>query len=274
MAFRRCHREDGFTRLVRVTYGCNVLGVPRTGVAPLEVLAVRNRRVQTRGGLASMLGLDKSTKLADLRTAAATSLSGSRSASLDLGLGLSLTSTFLAALGVPAPGVEADLALWKGTSELAFEVRDVTQHDIDVAALGMRLVGTKIARSPAADVFFENPDVRMLVINRTLTSRQFAIRTIGSGGQSAAVSVDAIADLIGKTSATVTWHRESDSVVSFQGDEELTFAFAAVPCVMHSDRSFYFGLEGDERVLGEGGQVAREGLPIVNEDGLLVLEDL
>jgi hypothetical protein len=200
-------------------------------------------------------------------------MSGSQSADVDVGLGVELAATFLQALGVAVPGAEAAATLWKNASAMSFEVRDVAQHEVDVGELGEALTASRVRRSsPASAVFFAEPDVRMFVLTRTLTSRHFGLRSSVKGGRSVDVSADAISDILGKANAKVEWHRESSDVVTFKGREPVTFAFAAVPCVMTSDGTFYFGLEADQLTLGRGEHRLTIPEPIFDADGLLDLE--
>jgi hypothetical protein len=156
---------------------------------------------------------------------------------------------------------------------MAFEVRDVLQHEVDVGELGKALTGARVSRdSPAAAIFFNEPKVRMLVMTRTLTSRQFSVRSSTQGGQALDLSVDAIKDVIGKADATIKWKRESDGVVSFEGAEPVTFAFAAVPCVTKADGSFYFGLEADQVAFAAEAPAPAESMTVFDVDGLLELD--
>jgi hypothetical protein len=269
MAFRRCQHDDPFTSRVRELYRANVVRAPRAGIEPLDVLAMRDRHVEPRGKLAPFIVGRDATQLPMATNQAAVALSGLRSVSLDLSVGLSLTSTFLAALGLPIPGAKVKTSLWDGVHSLSFEVRDVVEHSVDLGTLGQALRGKRVDRgSPASAVFFSDDSVRMLIITRTLTSGTFAVRSHRTDGQSADISVDAIADLVGAASATIKWQREADDAVTFHGDTPVTFAFAAVPCLLNPDDSFAFGLEADKVSYGDAPSVT-EAVPVVDEDGLL-----
>jgi hypothetical protein len=111
----------------------------------------------------------------------------------------------------------------------------------------------------------------MFIITRTLTSTQFAVRTSTDKGAAAAVSVDAISDLFGAAQTRVQWAREASDAVLFSGATPVTFAFAAVPCVVQPDGSFLFGLEADRLSLGAD-RPSVTARPVVDEDGLLDFE--
>src|ERR1700712_5544665 len=101
MGFHPCnHAEDPFTRRVREVYDANVVAAPRSGVDPLDTLAVRGRRVGPRGRLQGLLD-GESPRLPAVRAVSVADLSGVRSATVDLDLALSLSGKFLASLGVP-----------------------------------------------------------------------------------------------------------------------------------------------------------------------------
>jgi hypothetical protein len=273
VGFQPCQHEDPFTRRVREVYRANVVRAPRAGVDPLDVLAVRKRYVEPRGRLATFIEDPGAIELPPMTIQPAAGLSGLRSARLDLNLALGIAATFLGALGVPAPGAELNLSLWGETNSIEFEVRDVKELSVDVGQLGRLLTGRRIVHSPASEIFFRDEDVRMLIITRTLISRQFALLSRAKSGQSAAVTMDAIASLLGKAAGEVEWAREAADTVSFRGQREVTFAFAAVPCVLQADGTFLFGLEADQLVLGAPPeQVIAAHKPIVDEDGLLILD--
>ncbi|UQX88096.1 hypothetical protein M6D93_17645 [Jatrophihabitans telluris] len=275
MGFRACRHEDPFTRRVRDLYGANVVAAPRTGIDPLRVLAVRNRRVQDRGLLPAFLTSPQELTLPPVQTQQVAGLQGTRSAGLDVEGGLALTGTFLQALGLPIPGGELKTSLWKGATSVEFEVREVRQHQVDVGALGAAVTGLAMNRAqPAAAVFFDPDPDRMLIVTRTLTSTGFAVRCTDSGAQSIEASVDAISDVLGKADVGVSWNRESSDVVSFHGPVAVTFAFGAIGCTIQPDGTVLFGREADDLRFGAGRQdspalVAR---PVVDEDGLLVLD--
>jgi hypothetical protein len=237
------------------------------------VVAARKRRVERRGGLLTMLEREKPIELPATKRNSVTEMAGTRSADVDVGLGIELTATFLHALGLPLPGAQATATLWKGATGISFEVRDVEQREVDVGELGEALVGSRVRRStPASRLFFEEPKVRMFVLTRILTSRHFGVRSSAMGGQSLDVKVDAISEILGTTDATVKWHKESTDVMTFEGDDPVTFAFAAVPCVMTADGTFYFGLEADKLTLGKAERKPPVPAPIFDADGLLDLE--
>lgn len=275
MGFASCvNQGDPFTRRVRDVYGANVVSAPRTGIEPLDTLAVRGRRVEPRGRLEAMLD-GEPPRLPEVETATVANLTGVRSAAVDVNIGGNLSASFLVALGVPVPGAEVAASLWKGASGFTFEVRDVRQHQIDIAYLGRALAGRQVARTPATEVFFGPKATKLLLITRTLTSPSFAVRAVGQGGQSVKVAVDGVANLLGKAEAGVSWSVENDDSVSFHGPAPVTFAFAAVPCAIDAAGKVVFGLTSSDLTFG---QAEPEALPVpspvVDEDGLLTFDNL
>jgi hypothetical protein len=274
MGFRPCvTRDDPFTRRVRETYGANVVSAPRAGIEPLDTLAVRKRRVEQRGSLGAMLD-DGEVAWPAPQSAPAAALSGVRSAEVDVELGLSLSAKFLAALGVPAPGADVTASLWNGASGFTFEVKDVVEHQVDVAVLGRALQGRHIERTPATAVFFDGDGTELFLITRTLTSQSFAIRGTSRHGQSVKVAVDAVADLLGKASGDVTWSSDGENAVAIAGPTPVTFAFAAIPCAIDAQGAVVFGLTTRGLTFGESdAESSPEARPVVDEPGLLVLDE-
>ena len=273
MGFTPCEREDPFTRTVREVYRANVVRAPRTGIAPLDVMAVgARRRVEPRGRLGALLDGPEptlprptSSEVADLR--------GQRSATLDLAVGADLTATFLGALGLPVPGASVAATLWKGARRVSFEVRDVVERRIDIGRLGSALTGCTIARNAATEVFFAEPVAQMLVITRTLSSARFAVHATGRGGQSVRVAVDGLAELFGTLAGEAAWSVEGESTIAFRGSTPATFAFGVVPCALRSDATVVFGLEVTDKTFGAHDAVVAQERPAIDDMGLLTFDE-
>jgi hypothetical protein len=124
MGFQPCiTRDDPFTGQVRQTYRAGVVMAPRTGIQPLDALAVdEDRRVYPRGRLEKLIAGGTPT-LPQPKSEQVADLSGVRSAAVDVGFGAKLSANFLAALGAPLPSIKLSASLWKGASGLVFEVR-------------------------------------------------------------------------------------------------------------------------------------------------------
>lgn len=272
MGFWRCAREDPFTRKIRDIYRANVVRAPRTGIAPLDVLAVaRNRRVEARGRLSDVLEgeppdlpLPISADVADL--------AGQRSTALDLSVGADLTATFLAALGIPVPGASLVASVWDGVSRISFEVRGVTESRVDIGKLGSALNACRIARNPATDVFFTEPKAQMLVITRTLSSSHFAVHASGRKGQSVKLELEGIVELFGEAQAKVAWEAEGDDTIAFRGRRPAIFAFGAVPCVIRTDSTLVFGLEITDKTFGASADRVPQERPAIDDEGLLTFD--
>jgi hypothetical protein len=273
MGFVPCEREDPFTRKVRDVYRANVVRAPRTGIAPLDVLAVgAQRRVEPRGRLDALLS-DEAPGLPEPTSGEVADLRGQHSTTLDLSVGADLTATFLAALGLPVPGANAAVTLWDGARRMSFEVRDVVECRVDIARLGSALTDRRIARNAATEVFFAEPRVQMLVITRTLSSSRFAVHATGRRGQSAKVAVDGLAEIFGEATADVRWSVEGESTIAFQGRTPATFAFGAVPCALRSDATVVFGLEVTDKTFGAHEAVIPQERPAIDDAGLLTFDE-
>ncbi len=274
MGFQPCiTRDDPFTRQVRQTYRAGVVLAPRTGIQPLDALAVdEDRRVYTRGRLANLIAGDIPI-LPPLNSEKVTGLSGVRSAAVDVGFGAKLSANFLAALGLPLPSPNLTASLWKGASRLVFEVREVTQYDVDISQLGRVLEGSHIQRNATTDLFFASSTTKLHVITRTLTSPSFAVTATNNKGQSVEVGADGLADFLGQAHGHVSWDVKRQSTLSFRGDEAVTFAFSAVPCGVFTDGTFVFGLESANLTFGRPERVDASPRPIVDEPGLLFFDD-
>lgn len=274
MGFQPCFtRDDPFTRQVRQTYRAAVVRAPRTGIQPLDALAVdKDRRVYPRGRLAKLIAGGTPT-LPRPKSEQVAGLTGVRSAAVDVGLGAKLSANFLAALGVPLPSINLGASLWKGASGLVFEVREVTQHDIDISQLGQDLERRHIQRNATTDLFFSPSTTKLHVITRTLTSPSFAVTATNKKGQSIEVGADGVADFLGEVHGNVSWDIERQSTLTFRGTKPATFAFSAVPCGVFEDGTVVFGLESTDLTFGASERVEPSPRPIVDEPGLLFFDD-
>ncbi|MBZ5740289.1 gasdermin [Nocardioides mangrovi] len=272
MGFRACARKDDpFTTKVRDTYGANVVAAPRAGIEPLETLAVQDDRTEPRGHLRHLL--DGEGDLPAITSAAAVGLAGTRSAEVGAKLGAELSAKFLTALGVPVPGASVEATLWHGASGFTFEVRDVVEHQVDLAALGQAINGRTLARTPATEIFLEDRTQELVLITRTLASSSFAVRATGQGGQGVSVAVDGLADLVGAADASLTWERQHDDWVSFTGPEPVTFAFAVVPCLIQADLRLAFGLTRKNLTMAPAAVgAAPTPRPAIDRAGLLTFD--
>jgi len=274
MGFRPCMtRDDPFTRQVRQTYRAGVVLAPRTGIEPLDALAVdKNRRVQQRGRLANLIAGEVPV-LPQPTSEEVAGLGGLRSAAVDVGIGAELSANFLAALGVPLPSASLETSLWEGASKLMFEVREVTQHEVDISQLGRELEGRRIQRNATTDLFFTSSATKLHVITRTLTSPSFAVTATNNKGQSFQVGVDGLADVLGQAHGRVSWEVEHQNTLSFRSGKPATFAFSAVPCGVFEDGTFVFGLESVDLTFGDSQEVDTSPRPIVDEPGLLFFDN-
>lgn len=269
-----CAGEDPFTRKVRDVYRANVVRAPRTGIAPLDVLAVgARRRVEPRGRLDALLSGTAPT-LPRPTSGDVADLLGQHSTKLDLSVGADLTATFLTALGLPVPGANIAATLWNGARTLSFEVRDVVERRVDIARLGSALTDCRVARNAATEVFFAEPGAQMLIITRTLSSAAFAVHAAGRGGQSVTAEVDGIAEVFGTASLDVGWSVEGESTIAFRGRTPATFAFGAVPCALKSDATLIFGLEVTDKTFGGEEAVIPRERPAIDDSGLLAFDEV
>jgi hypothetical protein len=277
MAFRACPRKDDpFTKKVRETYGANVVAAPRAGIEPLTTVAKQDDRVEPRGHLQYLLE-GEPPALPLVQSVPAAAMSGTRSSEVKASLGLDLSANFLSALGVPVPGAQLDVTLWKGASTLAFEVRDVMENVVDIAELAKAIDGHSIANNAATSIFLTDESQELLLVVRTLTTQTFAVRATRAGGQTVQVAVDGIAELLGSAQVGVSWKLEKDDWVSFHGSLPVTFGFAVVPCAIDPAGRLKFGLTRKDLTWAPS---AQEGLiitprPAIDGDsraGLLVFD--
>jgi hypothetical protein len=267
MGFRACARgADPFEKRVRESYGANVVGTPRAGIEPLLTVARQDDRVEPRGHLRHFFGGDP-VELPAVTSAPAAGLSGTRSAEVKAGLGLDLSAGFLGALGLPIPGAQLSATVWDGATSFTFEVRDVLENQVDLAALAKAIDQRPVLNNAATAIFLNDPSQQLLLVTRTLTSPAFSVRATVAGGQAVNAEVDGIADLLGAASAQVSWKREKDDWLTFRGTSPVTFGFAVVPCLINVERRLAFGLSRKDLKFGAPPEPAAVSSGPVMADG-------
>lgn len=245
MGFWPCDRDDPFTKFVYEHYRANVLAGPSTGVKLLTVLSRPkgddDERLQKRGSLPTLY--DDVTwpepEVPDLLP----DMAGKRSVDVDVKLGAKLTAKLLKAMGLPVPGASADLQLWKGVSECAFEVADVKQSDVEIDLIAGSVADHRLPNNAATEFFF-NGHHEMFLITRILTSTDFSVVLKAERGQKVKVDVDAIDELFGKAHVEGSWHWDKEERLSFKQPVPIVFAIAVNRCGVHSDGRLVIGREG------------------------------
>ena len=222
-------RNDPIMKVIYELFGATALKTPNAGVRPLDVVGLcPGEKISRRGRLRSALvngdAVEEQLKKAIDPPVRAANVSGVRSSSVDAGLGLDILGGLLEGFSLPAAGINSQ---FNKARKVSFKFDDVMKEQIDSFALGAVLQGTKInAGNPAMADFSGEDPCQFLVINLVFTSRSFSVRAETEAGAGLKIDTGAIGKLVGEASATVKFNALTESEISFEGPEALTFAFA------------------------------------------------
>lgn len=262
--------------------GYNVIKVPRTGIAPLDLLAMDGQSKQI-GGLGRMPDFWISNVPVPMPGPAsqASNINRQSSNALDLGFGLDLLKSVLSVFGATSPSI--DLSHTDAKS-LQFNYTGVTQVSIDQATLGNYLrAGTLDVGNPALARYVNGQDgnaakAQLFVISDVLRSTSITVTASDQKGNNVALSVPEINGIVGGK-VSVKPSSASSSAITFASNEvppvAVSFGFKAIKLTWMPTAgaaegvgSFQFGDAGDIAFgVAPAGDEEESSGPVVFETG-------
>lgn len=215
----------GLCKDPRLTYlnsaGYNVVKLPRAGIAPLDVLA-RGKGIDRLGPLDKMVQTDAAPPVPGPAHSAA-DMAGTKTADLDVTVGLKLLSNILGGMiGAALPSLDIGFSRARF---LQFRFGAVSVLTIDPAAIGAYLADATLdPRNPFNEAYFLDDDSDEFVIYETLRAREISVVAKDGNKVEVGVDVPAIKGVVG-VKVDVAANGQSESDVTFTGQEELTFGF-------------------------------------------------
>jgi len=261
MGFFRICKND-ITDILRETFNASPLRVPETRVKPLIVIGKKGSKVNFRGQLKYLLEDEpelevpfESSKMANA------SLDRSRSISLDFGI--KILDGFLQGLGISAAPIGANL---KGAKEISFSFTNARRLYVDPGQLGNALRGKKIdLRHPSIGIFTNEDDpFEMLLVSDAIVSRSFTINIEKANEHELEASLPQLQQQIADLNAKVKVDIKDNRSITFEGEEDLTFAFACVKLELDKSSGL---LQIGETVLAKGGgELEKSPYTLIDED--------
>jgi hypothetical protein len=204
-------------------YGFNPISLPRAGIRPLQILSKDGKELTRLGDLDSLLAGDPAGLPPVDADLPAAQIKVRKTGKVKGGLAITVLGNFLKAMGAKGLGLSSQV---KRSKDLVFGFEDVKEDRIDIAVLDTYLTN--------ADVNPESRYLRQLlesegiyIVTSILKSRKFSIETGGAASSDSKLDADAIKGVVG-AGVNVSSSGESGNSVTFEGPEDLTFAFQAV----------------------------------------------
>jgi len=194
--------------------GYNVIKVPRTDIAPLDLIAHdKNTRQLSKIGSISSFWKTAAALPAPGPASVAASLNNTHSNKLDLGFGLDLLKGALAVFGASAPSL--DLSHTSAKS-LQFNYTGVTTVSIDTGLIGDYLTeGTLAVGNPETQHRFLNPGSEVYIITEVIRSTSITVTATDENGNGVSLSAPEINGVVGGK-VSVKPSSATNSAVTFE----------------------------------------------------------
>jgi hypothetical protein len=233
MGFLGLCSEDALVTTLRDTFNANIIRMPEERIQPLSVIAVGRGKTSFAGSLGTLLRGDNALALSSTRSRVAT-LSGRQSQQVDLELGLQILSGFLNGFGLPSAAISPK---FQGATKVAFSFSNVSRIAIDLGELGRALHGRRIdLNNPVAAIFVL--DWECLIIDSTITSRDFTISIFTDEQRSFHLDIDGIQQIVGDASIGAEMIKRSERSITFRGQQDLAFAFTCRRVILTQQGEF------------------------------------
>ena len=226
MSFDRFLCKNDITDLLRKMYKANPVLIPESGIKPLMLVARRGKKTENRGLLKNYLAGAPELNIKPNESIMSDS-SLSRSSTVSFGLGLKIMDGFLKGLGASSAPVSTHL---KGVKDISFSFMSPKRFSMDIGELGNVIKGKKLDFDhPAIGIFTEIDDpYDMLLISGTIVSNRFAINIEKAKEAEFEASIPVFQQGIADLDTNLKVEVKNNRTITFEGAEELTFAFTTV----------------------------------------------
>jgi hypothetical protein len=153
----------------------------------------------------------------------AANITGQRTGDLKIGISLSILGSVLGAMGGSTLGLDLK---YQQAKTAAFEFHEVTEDRIEIAKLDQYLAAAEVSPfSRHVSTLLEADELYVTTV--TIKSSKFAVESKDSRGQSVAVSIPEIQDVVGGE-ISVSGQSATTSKITYEGKVPLVFGFQAV----------------------------------------------
>jgi hypothetical protein len=161
-------------------------------------------------------------------------IEGKETSTVNAAIGLSILGAFVGALGGGNVGLQAG---FKNARTVTFAYTGVMEDQVDVLALEKYVKAGTISPHVPSGTLEKLLDDEVYVVTSVLKTRKIVVDAQGSGGQTVALDVPVLQQVVG---GTVKLERASTSAsrVAFEGPVPIAFAFQAVQLVFDDSGEF------------------------------------
>ncbi len=268
--FKLCG-SDELLELLRDTFHANPIRIPETRFVPLVAIAKRNKNEKFIGRIEQLM-TDSTAYPYEIGTSEMANVSAKKTTTVNFDLGFRIMDGFLEGMGVSGASIRSE---FEKVKEVSFSFKNVKRYYVDLGQLGNFLSNKKLNRSnPANAQFFdaENETV-CIVVDSTIVSNNFTMNVEKSVGEDFALDLDAIKNTLGNVNAGLKVGSSSKREISFEGENQLAFAFSGTTFQVDQDGTISF-----EPIESKGKFFAAShrggiGKTITNPNRVLLYED-
>lgn len=203
-------------------YSYTAVRLPRTGIAPLQVLQKQSNDLIILGELGQLMEPSSTPYPQVSADKQAGFINGKSSRELKLAVGLSMLGNIIGAM----TGTKLKLNPAFGPAKaITYEFDDVMMNDVNQIELSRYLASAKLLTGLGSiETALEEGD--LFVITSIIKSRKFAATAQDSNGAEVPIDVEVLKGMAGG-SVNFKVERSNQSKVSFEGPEELVFGIQA-----------------------------------------------
>lgn len=218
-----CTANDPFITYLK-QFGYSAIRLPRTNIAPLQVLGKYDRDLSWLGDVTELFVPSPAAQLPNIsRDMPVAEISGKRSGELSVGVGVSILKGIIEALAGSKLGI--NLA-FRNAKSITFEFPEVFSDHVSPLALDKFLAQSDVDPNAVSVGRMLEAD-KLYLITSTLKASTFVVDAKAETGASVAVDVPAINGAI-SGNVTVDGDSASAGKVAFTGTTPVIFGFQAV----------------------------------------------
>jgi hypothetical protein len=217
-------------------FGYNVVRLPRTDIAPLQLFSKKKNSLEPLGDLLSLLNAGASVNLPQIKKDEKMSeISGHRTGKLGLDIGLSILGNILGAMAEDKVGIDA---AYKNASELTFEFKDVLGDSVEIVKLD-QFLNDAGANPFSKHVLKMLNDDEVYLITSVIKSKAILVDAFKSNNGDLNLDASLISKILSpKINATI--ESSNKAQVTYNGENNLVFGFKAIRLIYENGKYVAF----------------------------------
>ncbi|MDN3588201.1 hypothetical protein QWY86_16070 [Pedobacter aquatilis] len=242
--------------------GYNVVRLPRTDIAPLQILTKKKGVLEYLGNIDTVLVSGPNAALPAVNPEADTAnVSGQKTSDLSAGVAMSILGGIISAMGGNL-GIDA---AYSNAKTIAFTFEDVKSENVDIIKLDMYLNDADInPLSRQISELLESDDI--YIITSVLKSNKISVEATSKNNSSLKVEVPVIKEIVGGK-VDVSSESSASSKTVYSGDKMLVFGFKAIRLIYENGK--YTAFENADNGIGLSATETFERVKEVKDKGTL-----